>query len=155
MIKVACREQFPVHHPDPTIDYPGVDILVFREKATRNEDNSTVHARNTVPMSNNVLDWDKPETWTSMLDRSPCGTGTCAVMAVMHAKGELKTGEAFIHESIVGSIFTGTIVEETTVCGRSAIVPQVEGSAWITQYSQVVVDSHDPFKEGYKVGDIW
>jgi proline racemase len=155
MIKVACREQFPVQHPDPTIDYPGVDILVFREKATRDEDNNTVHARNTVPMSNNVLDWDKPETWTSMLDRSPCGTGTCAVIAVMHAKGELKMGETFAHESIVGSIFTGTIVEETTVSGRSAIVPQVEGSACITQYSEVVVDSHDPFQEGYKVGDIW
>ena len=108
-------------------------------------------------MSNGVLDWDKPQTWTAMLDRSPCGTGTCAVMAVMHARGELKVGEPFVHESIVGSIFTGVILEETELegDGRVAIIPEIKGSACITQYSTVVVDPTDPFKEGFKVADIW
>jgi proline racemase len=159
MIKVACREQYPVQHPDPTIDYPGVDILVFRERPVRRKGDNVLHGRNTVPMSNTVLDWNKPETMTAMLDRSPCGTGTCAVMTVMHARGELKVGEQFVHESIVGSTFTGTILKEitleTTEKTRSAILPQVEGSSCITQYSEVVVDPHDPFPEGYKVGDIW
>jgi len=165
MIKVACREQFPVQHPDPNIDYPGVDILVFRETPQRETNGDgvvTVRARNTVVMSNNVLQWDKPETWTAMLDRSPCGTGTCAVMAVMHAKGELKVGERFEHESIVGAKFIGAILEETALAEgddkktkRVAILPQVEGSGYITQYSEVVVDPLDPFPEGYRVGDIW
>jgi proline racemase len=151
MIKVACREQFPVQHP--TENYPGVDILVFRGPATPG---SGAHAKNAVVMSNNVLDWGKPETWTAMLDRSPCGTGTCAVMTVLHARGQLKVGEPFVHESIVGSKFTGTILEETTLeDGRSATIPQIEGSAYITQYSEVVVDPTDPFPEGYRVGDIW
>eukprot|EP00980_Cylindrotheca_fusiformis_P011014 scaffold2533_cov137-Cylindrotheca_fusiformis.AAC.2 len=143
MIKVACREQFPVQHP--TEDYPGVDILAFRSGN-----------RNAVIMSNNTLDWDKPETWTAMIDRSPCGTGTCAIMAMLHAKGLLKLGEPFVHESIVGSKFTGRILEETTLeDGRKAIIPQVEGSACITQYSEIVVDPEDPFSEGFRVADIW
>jgi proline racemase len=153
MIKVACREQFPVDHP--TEDYPGVDILVFRGKAS---ENSGAHSKNTVVMSNCELDWNKPETWTAMLDRSPCGTGTCAVMAVMHARNELKVGENFIHESIVGSQFVGTILEETLLKGgngKIAIIPQIEGSACITQYSEIVVDPFDVFPNGYRVADIW
>jgi len=143
MIKVACREQFPVQHP--TEDYPGCDILAFRDGN-----------RNAVIMSNNVLDWDRPETWTAMIDRSPCGTGTCAIMATLHARGLLQVGEPFEHYSIVGSKFIGTILEETTLeDGRKAIVPQVEGSACITQYCEVVVDPEDPFAEGFRVGDIW
>jgi proline racemase len=107
-------------------------------------------------MTNQELDWDKPETWMGMLDRSPCGTGTCAVMAVMHARGELQIGQPFVHESIIGSLFTGVLVEETdSIPGRRAVIPQVTGSAYITQYSKVVVDPKDPFPRGFRVGDIW
>jgi proline racemase len=151
MIKVACREQYPVNHPD--IDYPGVDILVFRGKPTLE---SGAHARNTVVMSNNELDWERPETWTGMLDRSPCGTGTCAVMATMHARGLLNVGEPFVHESIVGSKFIGTILEEIVMKdGRVGMIPEIKGSACITQYCEVVVDKEDIFPEGYTVADIW
>jgi proline racemase len=92
-----------------------------------------------------------------MIDRSPCGTGTCAIMAILHAKGELQIGETFIHESIVGSKFIGKIVQEITLSydGRKAIIPEIEGNAWITQYSEVVVCPTDPFQEGYRVADIW
>ena len=151
MIKVACREQYPVQHP--TEDYPGCDILAFRDSGnTKNKNNI-----NAVIMSNNVLDWDRPETWTAMIDRSPCGTGTCAIMATLHARGMLKVGDIFDHYSIVGSKFTGTILAETTLTnGKIAILPRIEGSACITQYSEVVVDGdYDPFPEGYKVADIW
>ena len=151
MIKIACREQHPVQHPD--IDYPGVDILVFRDVAL---ENSLSDARNTVVMSNNELNWEKPETWTGMLDRSPCGTGTCAVMATMHARGLLKVGEKFVHESIVGSTFIGTILEEIVMeDGRKGMIPEIKGSAWITQYCEVVVDKKDIFPVGYTVADIW
>ena len=145
-IKVACREQHPVQHP--TEDYPGVDILAFRDSKTDT---------NAVIMSNhNRLDWNDPSTWTAMIDRSPCGTGTCAIMATLHARGLLQVGDRFVHTSIIGSQFIGTIVEETTLeDGRPAIIPQIEGSACITQYSQVVVDPSDPFPKGFRVGDIW
>ena len=69
MIKVACREQFPVNHPE--FEYPGCDILVFRGTPTPG---SGATAKNAVVMSNGVLDWERPETWTAMIDRSPCGT---------------------------------------------------------------------------------
>jgi proline racemase len=76
-------------------------------------------------------------------------------MANMWDKGELGIGEDFIHESILGTVFTGRIVEETEVAGIPAIVPEITGQAWITQYSQIVCDPSDPFQEGYTVGDIW
>lgn len=149
MIKVATREQHPVNHPE--FDYPGTDILVFRGPPA----SPGAHAQNAVVMSNNELDWDRPETWTGMIDRSPCGTGTCAVMAVMHARGELGLGEDFVHESIVGTTFTGRLVAETTIDGMPAVVPEVSGQGWVTQHCTVVCDPSDPFPEGYTVGDIW
>ena len=85
MIKVACREQHPVSHPQ--FHYPGCDILVFTEGQRR--EGRQVFGKNAVVMSNGKLDWDRPETWTGMLDRSPCGTGTCAVMAQLHARSLL------------------------------------------------------------------
>jgi len=159
MIKVAAREQHPVQHPE--IDYPGCDILVFREPARRDEETGRVHAKNAVIMSNNDLDWDKPETWTGMIDRSPCGTGTCAVMASLHARGELAIGEEFVHESIVGTHFVGRVLEEVTV-GEPGTpeavkgnVMTISGRGWVTQHATVVVDPTDPFPQGYTVGDIW
>ena len=75
-------------------------------------------------------------------------------MAVMHARGELRVGEDFIHESIVGSIFTGRLEKEEEFFGRKAVIPRVSGRAYITQYCEVVLDEEDPFPEGYTVGDI-
>ena len=106
-------------------------------------------------MSNGALDWKDESTWTGMIDRSPCGTGTSAVMAVLHARGELALGEAFVHESVVGSTFTGRLVEATSVGSLPAVVPEITGTAWITQHAQVVVHPTDPFPEGFTVGDIW
>eukprot|EP00035_Acanthoeca_spectabilis_P025977 m.460743 g.460743 ORF g.460743 m.460743 type:complete len:388 (-) comp22125_c0_seq1:106-1269(-) len=150
MIKVSSREQMPVQHPE--IDYPGSDILCFRGPVPAG---SNADAMNAVVMSNVDLDWDRPETWTAMIDRSPCGTGTCAVMATLHARGELGLNTPFVHESIIGSQFVGELVEETTVAGIPAVVPTVSGRAWITQHCQIVVDPSDPYPVGYTVGDIW
>ncbi|MBS1946582.1 MAG: 4-hydroxyproline epimerase [Bacteroidetes bacterium] len=85
------------------------------------------------------------------IDRSPCGTGTSARMAQWHAKGKLKKGDEFIHESIIGSQFTGRIEEETTVAGKPAIYPSIEGWAIVTGYNNIIIDDDDPYAHGFQV----
>jgi 4-hydroxyproline epimerase len=85
------------------------------------------------------------------IDRSPCGTGTSARMAQWHAKGLLKPGEDFIHESYIGSRFTGRIENTTKVGGIPAIVPSIEGWARVTGYNTIFLDDEDPFMEGFQV----
>ena len=89
------------------------------------------------------------------LDRSPCGTGTCARLAVLHARGRLAAGQGFVHESVIGSRFDAAILAETTVGGRPAIVPTLAGQAWITGVFQHGVDPTDPFRRGYTLPDLW
>jgi proline racemase len=85
------------------------------------------------------------------VDRSPCGTGTAAVVAVLDAMGLLPAHRAFGHESIVGTIFTGTVVSRTRVGECDAIVPEIEGSAWITGDHAFLVDDDDPLREGFRI----
>ncbi|GAA4896307.1 proline racemase family protein [Streptomyces coeruleoprunus] len=82
-------------------------------------------------------------------DRSPCGTGTSARMAQLHARGELPLGRDFVNESFIGTRFTGRLVEETTVGGLPAVVPTVTGRAWITGTAQYFLDPDDPFPAGF------
>lgn len=82
-------------------------------------------------------------------DRSPCGTGTSARMAVLHAKGQLRVGQPFLHEGILGNAFHGQIVNETTVGDRQAIVPEITGTAFITGFNQIVVDQRDTLGDGF------
>lgn len=86
-----------------------------------------------------------------MIDRSPCGTGTSARLAQRAAKGLLNKGESFVHESFIGSTFTGTIEGETSVGEFPAIVPGVRGAAHITGFNTIFVDSNDPFPEGFSL----
>lgn len=86
------------------------------------------------------------------IDRSPCGTGTSARMAQWHAKGKLKVGDPFIHESIIGSKFTGIIEEETKLNnGQKAIIPSIEGWAKIYGYNTIFIDQDDPYAYGFQV----
>src|SRR5690242_4325748 len=86
------------------------------------------------------------------IDRSPCGTGTSARMAQWYAQGKLKKGDAFIHESIIGSKFIGTIEEELTVAGKPAIRPGIEGWAKIYGYNTITIDPEDdPYAYGFQV----
>lgn len=86
------------------------------------------------------------------IDRSPCGTGTSARMAQWYAKGLLKPGDAFVHESIIGSKFTGRIAAETTVAGRPAIRPSIEGWARVYGYNNIWIDpDDDPYAYGFQV----
>jgi proline racemase len=86
------------------------------------------------------------------LDRSPCGTGTSARIAQLHALGQLRTGEDFVNESVIGTRFTGRAIEETTVAGKPAIVPEITGRAWITGIGQYLLDPTDPFPAGFRLG---
>jgi len=86
------------------------------------------------------------------IDRSPCGTGTSAKMALLAAKGQLKEGESFVHESIIGSLFYCRIVGESEVGGIPAIIPEVTGSAYVTGIHTFFIDPEDPFPEGFQLG---
>jgi proline racemase len=85
------------------------------------------------------------------VDRSPCGTGTCAVMAVIDAMGLLSDTRPFVHESLIGTRFKGRVVSRTSVGEHQAIVPEIEGSAWITGEHTFIVDDRDPLKNGFRI----
>jgi proline racemase len=89
------------------------------------------------------------------IDRSPCGTGTSARLAVLHAREHLAVGQGFVHESIIGSRFEAGIASATRVGGRPAIVPTIAGQAWITGVFQHGFDPSDPFRGGYTLPDLW
>ncbi|MBP1636214.1 MAG: proline racemase [Acidobacteria bacterium] len=150
MIKSATQEQLPVVHPENP-EIAGVTIAQLSGPPL----GSDADRRNAVVVSTGKLDWDRPATWTGAIDRSPCGTGTCAKMATLHARGRLGLDRDFRHEGILGTVFTGRLVEETTVGGRPAVVPTITGRAWVTGVTQDVLDAEDPFPEGFTVGDIW
>jgi len=150
MIKAAAREQLPVAHPE-NAGIAGITIAQISGEPAR----PGAHRKNAVVVSTGTLDWSRPASWTGALDRSPCGTGTCAKMAALYAKGQLGLGEDFVHEGILGTVFTGRLVEETSVGPYRAVVPTLSGQAWITGFAQYVVDPEDPFPEGFTVGDIW
>ncbi len=149
MIRQAASEQLPVAHPD----YPGVGITVSQMSGPT--DNSNADWKNAVTMGTGDFLWDDPATWTGALDRCPSGTGTSAKMAVLHAKGKLPLNQDFRHESIVGIVYTGRLVEETTVANARAVVPTISGTSWIFGLNTLVLDHDDPFPEGFTIGDIW
>jgi proline racemase len=150
MIKAAAREQLPVNHPaNPAIG----DITIAQLSGPPTK--SGAHAKNAVVVSTGKFDWSRPSTWAGAIDRSPCGTGTCAKMAALHAKGKLGLQQDFVHEGILGTTFTGRLIRETKVGPYRAVVPTISGRAWITGYAEYVLDPEDPFAEGFTLGDIW
>ena len=84
-------------------------------------------------------------------DRSPCGTGTSARMAQLHARGELALHTDFVNESLIGTHFIGRLIEETEIAGQRAVVPTVTGRAWITGTAQYMLDPTDPFPTGFEL----
>ncbi len=137
-VRIAARDQHPISHPlHPEIS--GVSIVQFAGEFL-----GAGHvSRNTCIVS------------PGRSDRSPTGTGTCARMAVLHARGLLAVGEGIIHESIIGSRFTGHIRGVTQVGDLAAIESEITGQAWITGLHQYFVDPTDPWPEGYVVADTW
>ena len=137
-IRVAAREQLPCVHPENP-EIAGVSIVQLAEP-WQGVGNVTRNAVVVAP---------------GRLDRSATGTGLSARMAVLHARGHMRTGDGMAHASVLGTTFDGRIVEETTLAGKAAIVPAIRGSAWITGVTQVLVDPSDPFPEGYLLPDTW
>jgi trans-L-3-hydroxyproline dehydratase len=138
LIRTAAREQLPCVHPENP-EIAGVSVVQLAEP-WRGTDAVT---RNAVVVS------------PGRLDRSATGTGLSARMAVLHARGLMRVGDAMTHASVLGTTFEGRIAGETSVGGRPAIVPAIRGSAWITGITQVLVDPGDPFPEGYLLADTW
>ena len=99
----------------------------------------TSHARNAVFYGDKAI------------DRSPCGTGTSARMAQLYAKGKLTQGEDYIHESFIGSKFTGRIEVETILNNKPAIIPSVKGWARVYGYNTILIDDEDPYAHGFQV----
>lgn len=139
-VRLAAREQVSVVHPElPEIR--DVSIVQFAGPARREQ--GRLIARNTCIVA------------PGRSDRSPCGTGTCARMAVLHARGDLKVGDGLTHESLIGSRFVGTVRGETRVGDRPGILPTIEGRAWITGFHHYIVDPADPWPDGYRLSDTW
>jgi proline racemase len=137
-IKAAAAKQLPVGHPEN----PHINTITFTEFAMPFGGAGTT-SRNAVIVS------------PGRIDRSPCGTGTSARLAVLHAKGLLKAGQGFTSESIIGSHFQAAIQSETSVANRKAVVPTIAGQAWITGIFQHGFDPSDPFRGGYTLPDTW
>ena len=142
---MAAAEQIPVTHPEIPA-FTGITIAQLSGPA-HDPANSM---RNAVTLSTGVLDWDRPSTWTGVLDRSPCGTGTSAKLACLAADGKLAPGEIWRQESIIGSLFEGSYTPTD-----SAIIPTITGRAWITGQSTLMLDPTDPWPGGYKIADTW
>jgi proline racemase len=150
MIKLAARQQLEVFHPEQP-DVRGITIAQLSGAPSAR----SAGRRNAVVVSMGQARVSAAEEVLGVLDRSPCGTGTCAKMATLHARGQLGLNEEFRHESVLGTEFVGTLVEETVVGPYPAVVPTISGCAWITALSQYVVTPGDPFPRGYTVGDLW
>ncbi|MNI01003.1 4-hydroxyproline epimerase [compost metagenome] len=133
-VRERVRDVFhPVHPDEPSIN--GVSHVLWADKPK----GEGADGRNAVFYGDKAI------------DRSPCGTGTSARLAHLHAKGRLKVGDAFVHESYIGSRFIGRVEAETTVGDHRAIVPSIEGSAVATGFNTIWVDRQDGFWKGFQV----
>ena len=139
-ITAAANQQLNFTHPTNSewshISFCQMILPIFEEEGVK-------ISKNTV-----VIDPGK-------LDRSPCGTGCSARMALLYAKGELKKGDRMIGRSIINSRFDCSIVDETMVGDKKAIIPSIRGRAWITGTHQLMLDPEDPWPEGYRLSDTW
>jgi len=139
-ITAAANQQLGFTHPKNSdwshISFCELALPIFEEEGIK-------VSRNTV-----VIDPGK-------LDRSPCGTGCSARMAVLNAKGEMKKGDRMMGHSIIDSRFDCAIVNEVNIGNKKAIIPSIRGRAWITGTHQLTLDSDDPWPEGYRLTDTW
>jgi len=149
-LRRAAADQLPVVHPtNPVITGPTISQLTGPAMQAGH------HGRSVVTVSNSVSGPASPASLPGALDRSPCGTGTCARMACLHARGLLGIGQDYINEGPLGTTFTGRIEDLTQVGSYPAILPSLSGQGWIYGISHYTLDPTDPFPHGFRVGDIW
>lgn len=134
----SVNEQVPVQHPEK--DYiKGVEMMLLSDRAANPEANVRDTVKNILFLGNDTI------------DRSPCGTGTSARVAVQYAKGGLQLGETLVTESIIGSRFHARAIEGVSVGGIKAVIPEVTGRAFITGMHTFMIDEDDPFKYGFRL----
>ncbi len=136
----AANEQIGFRHPEQP-EWAHISFCQFAAPVEYRE--GVAHGRNAVAI--------RP----GKIDRSPCGTGCSARLAVLHAKGLVAVSEPFVGVSLIDSRFDCRIESETTVGGRPAILPSLAGRAWITGTHQIAVDPDDPWPRGYRLSDTW
>lgn len=134
-LREKINQSIEIRHPYLNIN--SVDLVEIYGPPTNSEADSK-----------NVVIFGDAQT-----DRSPCGTGTSAKVAALYTKGKLSLGQEFVYESITGSLFRGMATEETTVDGKTAIIPRVTGSAYITGFNQWMLDEEDPLRYGFLIGN--
>ena len=140
-IRAAANEQLGFSHPENP-EWAHISFCQFTKPVARDE-------------AGQLQGWNTVAIEPGKLDRSPCGTGCSARMAVMHARGELAVGEAFVGRSIIDSRFDCRLERVAELGGRAAIVPSIAGRAWITGTHQVMCEPTDPWPEGYRLSDTW
>jgi 4-hydroxyproline epimerase len=134
ILRRRINEKYRFVHPlDPTIN--GCSHVQWTGKPKHSE----AHARNAVFYGEKAI------------DRSPCGTGTCARMAQLAAKGKLRKGDTFVHESIIGSLFRGRVEDYAMVGNKKGIIPSVQGWARVTGFNTIFIDDRDPYAHGFQV----
>jgi trans-L-3-hydroxyproline dehydratase len=139
-ITEAANAQLGFHHPlNP--EWAHISFCQFAAPLTYEDG---------VPVSRNAV-----AIRPGKIDRSPCGTGCSARLAVLHARGVLNVGQTMIGRSIIDSRFESRIDQLTDLGGRAAIIPSIEGSAWITGVHQHMLDPTDPWPGGYRLSDTW
>lgn len=134
VVRQRLNEKYQIVHPE-NADINRLSHMLW----TGAPKNPQAHARNAVFYGDKAI------------DRSPCGTGTSARMAQLHAKGRLKAGDEFVHESIIGSLFSGRVEKEASVGNRPAIIPSIGGWARQTGFNTIFIDDRDPFAHGFVV----
>ncbi|TIV02855.1 MAG: 4-hydroxyproline epimerase, partial [Mesorhizobium sp.] len=134
LVRQRLNEKYSFIHPEN----PGINRLSHMLWTGKPRD-AEADARNAVFYGDKAI------------DRSPCGTGTSARMAQLHAKGGLKVGDSFVHESIIGSLFKGRVEKEVSVAGKPAIIPSIGGWARMTGLNTIFIDDRDPFAHGFIV----
>ncbi len=134
VLRQRLNELYKFQHPE-LADINRLSHILWTGKPTKPE----AHARNAVFYGEKAM------------DRSPCGTGTSARMAQLAARGELKAGDDFVHESVIGSLFHGRVEAEVQVADKKAIIPSVAGWARMTGYNTIFIDDRDPFAHGFVV----
>jgi trans-L-3-hydroxyproline dehydratase len=136
----AANEQLPFSHPGLP-DWKHYSFCFLREPPRREK--GILTSKNTCIIN------------PGKLDRSPTGTGCSALMAVLHAKGMMHTGDTYVGRSVIDSKFTGQIAGETTVGPYKAVIPKITGRAWVYGETVWTPDPDDPYQEGYRVSDTW
>ncbi|CAK7261188.1 proline racemase family protein [Shinella sp. YE25] len=135
-IKALLARQVAVNHPE----IPGLTEIAYVMFRDYQPDGSVVTCTTLKP---------------GRVDRSPCGTGSSANLAILHARGQAKTGDKRVSRSIIGGTFTAEILGETTVAGRVAVLPRITGQGYVFGRQQLRLDAQDPFARGFAMSDTW